>query len=146
MTSSAFYSSLDVFKDTSVFRVYTDATATVQDSFTNTTSLPEDEFIQSQAFYVIDNCIVWPLVDENATSDDTYDTVSIEDFLNSDGACLFLAMQQTKSLEYGVNDGNHSSTSDELDDFDPYLFIKSFSDLSEVVSPYRPILLPKQAR
>lgn len=147
MTSSAFYSSLDVFKDTSVFRVYTDATATVQDSFTNTASLPEDEFIQSQTFDATDNCIVWPHVDENATSDDTYDTVSIEeDFLNSDGACLFLAMQQTKSLEYGGNDGNDSGTSDELDDFDPYLFIKSLPDLSEVVSPYRPILLPKQAR
>ncbi|XP_057859122.2 phosphatase PSR1 isoform X1 [Cryptomeria japonica] len=146
-TSSAFYPSLDVFRDTSMFRVYADATATVQDSLTNTASLPEDEFIQSQSFDAAESCIVWPLVDENATSDDTYDTVSIEeDLLNSDGACLFLAMQQTKSLEYGGKDDNDSGTSDELDDFDPYLFIKSLPDLSEVVSPYRPMLLPKQAR
>ncbi|KAH9295701.1 hypothetical protein KI387_039289 [Taxus chinensis] len=146
-TSSAFYPSSDVFRDTSVFRVCTDTTATEQDSLTNTGSLPEDEFIGSQSFDVTESCIVWPLVDENGTSDDTYDTISIEDgLLNSDGACLFLAMQQTKSLECGGKDDNNSGNSGELDDFDPYLFIKSLPDLSEVVSPYRPILLPKQAR
>ncbi|KAH9322959.1 hypothetical protein KI387_017598, partial [Taxus chinensis] len=145
-TSSAVYPSSDVFRDTSVFRVYSDTTATVQDSLTNTGSLPEDEFLGSQSFDVAESCIVWPLMDENGTSDDTFDTVSIEDgLLNSDGACLFLAMQQTKSLECGGKDDTDSGTSGELDDFDPYLFIKSLPDLSEIVSPYRPIL-PKQAR
>ncbi|EFJ08492.1 hypothetical protein SELMODRAFT_126751 [Selaginella moellendorffii] len=35
---------------------------------------------------------------------------------------------------------------DELDNFDPYLFIKHLPDLSEVVAPCRPMLLPKQTR
>eukprot|EP01018_Ginkgo_biloba_P011010 Gb_40540 [translate_table: standard] len=69
-----------------------------------------------------------------------------EGLLNSDGASLFLAMQQTKSLDCSDKTDTESGVPDELDDFDPHLFIKTLPDLAEVVSPYRPMLLPRQAR
>lgn len=150
MTTSAAYPTSDVFRDASMTRFSTDTTMTVQDILRNTESSNEDEFIGSQTtFDVTESCIIWPLVDDNPAADHRHETVSVEEaLLNSDGACLFFAIQQTKSLEYGDTDkdANDSGIADEVDDFDPYLFIKSLPDLSEVVSPYRPGLLPRQTR
>jgi hypothetical protein len=148
MTTSAAYPTSDVFRDASMTRFSTDTAVTVHDILRNTESSHEDEFIGSQTtFDVTESCIIWPLVDENAATDHRHETISVEEaLLNSDGACLFFAIQQTKSLEYGDKDANDSGIPDEVDDFDPYLFIKSLPDLSEVVSPYRPGLLPRQTR
>lgn len=147
-TISAAYPTSDVFRDATITRFSAETAVTVHDILRNTEGSYEDEFIGSQtAFDVTESCIIWPLVDENAATDHRHETVSVEEaLLNSDGACLFFAIQQTKSLEYGDKDANVSSIPDEVDDFDPYLFIKSLPDLSEVVPPYRPGLLPRQTR
>ncbi|XP_042498237.1 CTD small phosphatase-like protein 2 isoform X1 [Macadamia integrifolia] len=74
--------------------------------------------------------------------------------LSSEVSAIYLAMQQSK-LEC-VDELSHDSIStdicveteeiEELDDFDPYFFIKNLPDLSSVVPTFRPMLLPKQTR
>ncbi|KAG9445973.1 hypothetical protein H6P81_012101 [Aristolochia fimbriata] len=77
----------------------------------------------------------------------------VGDTLSSEVSAIYLAMQQSK-LEY-MEDPSDDSISevcveadegDDLDDFDPYLFIKNLPDLSTVVPTFRPMLLPKQTR
>lgn len=72
------------------------------------------------------------------------------DVLTSDDADLFLAVEQSKSLECNDEGSNEGEVvveeDDDFEDIDPYLFIKRLPSLSEVVSPCRPLLLPRQTR
>lgn len=123
----------------------------VQGSVTNSGNLPDGELGGSQtAFDMTQKGIEWSLVDQNASNDHRHSSESVEEgLLSSDGASLFLAMQQTKSLKCNDEASQESRVADEddeIDDFDPYLFIKNLPHLSEVVSSFRPMLLPKQTR
>lgn len=74
--------------------------------------------------------------------------------LSSEVSAIYLAMQHSKlecvdepsqdsiSTEVSVE----ADDSVEIDDFDPYLFIKNLPELSSVVPTFRPMLLPKQTR
>ncbi|KAG7029257.1 CTD small phosphatase-like protein 2 [Cucurbita argyrosperma subsp. argyrosperma] len=74
--------------------------------------------------------------------------------LSSEVSAIYLAMKNSK-LEC-VDEHAHDTMAaevhvqedeyEEIDDFDPYLFIKNLPDLSAVVPTYRPMLLPKQTR
>ncbi|KAJ4961654.1 hypothetical protein NE237_021564 [Protea cynaroides] len=74
--------------------------------------------------------------------------------LSSEVSAIYLAMQQSKldcakePSQDSVSTGISVETDDieEIDDFDPYLFIKNLPDLSLVVPTFRPMLLPKQTR
>ncbi|KAJ7945549.1 CTD small phosphatase-like protein 2 [Quillaja saponaria] len=74
--------------------------------------------------------------------------------LSSEVPAVYLAMKNSK-LECIDEHGQDSISTDvciededsqDFDDFDPYLFIKSLPDLSSVVPTYRRSLLPKQTR
>ncbi|XP_068666234.1 uncharacterized protein [Aristolochia californica] len=78
---------------------------------------------------------------------------NVGDNLSSEVSAIYLAMQQSK-LEC-IDEPSDDSISevcvetdegDDLDDFDPYLFIKNLPELSTVVPTFRPMLLPKQTR
>ena len=86
----------------------------------------------------------------NKYCDDKYHVVGN---LSSEVSAIYLAMQHSK-LEC-VDEQSQDSISpesrvepdeDDLDDFDPYTFIKDLPDLSAVVPKFRPVLLPKQTR
>ncbi|XP_022951092.1 CTD small phosphatase-like protein 2 isoform X3 [Cucurbita pepo subsp. pepo] len=74
--------------------------------------------------------------------------------LSSEVSAIYLAMRNSKlecvdehahdtmAAEVHVQDDEY----EEIDDFDPYFFIKNLPDLSAVVPTYRPMLLPKQTR
>lgn len=98
-------------------------------------------------------CIDWDPLDDKAAGDDerpASDGQCDADVLTSDDADLFLAVEQTKSLECNDEGNNEGEVvveeEDEFEDIDPYLFIKRLPSLSEVVSPCRPLLLPRQTR
>ncbi|CAM6104594.1 unnamed protein product [Calypogeia fissa] len=100
------------------------------------------------------DCIDWDPLDDRAVGDDerpAQDRTHCDaDVLASDDADLFLAVEHAKSLECN-DEGSHEGEAvveedDEFEDIDPYLFIKRLPSLSEVVSPSRPLLLPRQTR
>ncbi|KAJ4710848.1 CTD small phosphatase-like protein 2 [Melia azedarach] len=74
--------------------------------------------------------------------------------LSTEVSAIYLTMKSSK-LECVDEHGQESMSTDvcveddeyeELDDFDPYLFIKNLPELSSVVPTFRPMLLPKQTR
>ncbi|XP_026394877.1 CTD small phosphatase-like protein 2 isoform X2 [Papaver somniferum] len=67
--------------------------------------------------------------------------------INSDDACLYLAIHQLKSCDEQSDFNSHSVVGvDEVDCFDPYLFLRNLPDLSDVVPSLWPLLLPKETR
>lgn len=141
-------------QDGAVARLSTDGKDLVETPSSSPGSLHENELGGSQAILDVNqNITEWSFVDEHQAHDHRHNSQSVEENLqNPVGASVFLAMQQTKSLE--CNDENHETNQesrvpdeeDEVDDFDPFLFIKNLPHLSEVVSSFRPMLLPKQTR
>ncbi|KAL0842970.1 hypothetical protein Bca101_016215 [Brassica carinata] len=72
-------------------------------------------------------------------------------------SAIYLAMTTSSKLECVDERGQDSlitsvcnmedeEEDEELDEFDPYLFIKNLPNLSSVVPTFRPVLLPKQTR
>ncbi|BBN15786.1 CTD small phosphatase-like protein 2 [Marchantia polymorpha subsp. ruderalis] len=100
-------------------------------------------------------CIEWTIDDKVVDGGEALrpildHTQGDADVLGSDAADLFLAVEQSKSLECN-DEGNGEGDvppeeEDDFEDIDPYLFIKRLPSLSEVVSPCRPLLLPRQTR
>ncbi|KAL2611210.1 hypothetical protein R1flu_022902 [Riccia fluitans] len=99
-------------------------------------------------------CIEWTIddkgVDPEIVRPNLDNNQGDADVLGSDAADLFLAVEQSKSLECsdeGYAEGDMApEEEDDFEDIDPYLFIKRLPSLSEVVSPCRPLLLPRQTR
>lgn len=83
------------------------------------------------------------------------DTSTVDSNCNLDSvSAIYLAMKSSK-LECVDERGQDSlitsvcmedEEDEELDEFDPYLFIKNLPNLSSVVPTFRPVLLPKQTR
>eukprot|EP00250_Pteridium_aquilinum_P022616 c25467_g1_i1 orf=461-1984(-) len=109
----------------------------------------DEEVLGTQvAFDVGANCMEWSLEVENRDPAQTAERMD-DGIFDSEGSSLYLAIQQTKALDgsHEMNQVEAVADDDDLDDFDPYLFIKHLPDLSEVVSSGRPpVLLPKQTR
>uniref|UniRef100_A0A1J3HVE9 CTD small phosphatase-like protein 2 n=1 Tax=Noccaea caerulescens TaxID=107243 RepID=A0A1J3HVE9_NOCCA len=85
------------------------------------------------------------------------DTSSVASNCNLDSvSAIYLAMKNSKlecvdergqdSLITSVCMENEEDDEEEIDEFDPYLFIKNLPNLSSVVPTFRPVLLPKQTR
>lgn len=85
------------------------------------------------------------------------DTSSVASNCNLDSvSAIYLAMKNSKlecvdergqdSLITSVCMEDEEEDGEEIDEFDPYLFIKNLPNLSSVVPTFRPVLLPKQTR
>lgn len=108
-------------------------------------SIDEEVLGTQAAFDVGANCMEWSLEVENRDPVQTAEHMD-DGIFDSEGSSLYLAVQQTKALD-GSNEMSQAEvTADDgdLDEFDPYLFIKHLPDLSEVGR--LPVLLPKQTR
>lgn len=109
----------------------------------------DEEVLGTQAaFDVGSNCMEWSLEVENRDPAQSVERMD-DGIFDSEGSSLYLAIQQTKALDgtHEMSQAEAVADDDDLDDFDPYLFIKHLPDLSEVVSSGRPpVLLPRQTR
>ncbi|MCO5601083.1 hypothetical protein L7F22_055202 [Adiantum nelumboides] len=109
----------------------------------------DEEVLGTQAaFDVGANCMEWSLEVENRDPAQTAERMD-DGIFDSEGSSLYLAIQQTKALDGSqeTSPAEAAPDEDDLEDFDPYLFIKHLPDLSEVVTSGRPpVLLPRQTR
>lgn len=94
---------------------------------------------------VADGYMILPFLEETVETSTFHDRESVEDTMNSNDACLYLAIHQMKPSDQETI-STQCGNSDEVDGFDPHLFIKNLPDLSEVAPSLQPLLLPKETR
>lgn len=96
-----------------------------------------------------------PATESIPTSTHSDEEDSVEGNFSSEVSAIYLAMQQSKleCIDEQSQDSMPTTEAfveadedDEIDDFDPYLFIRNLPELSAVVPAFRPMLLPKQTR
>ncbi|XP_068658340.1 uncharacterized protein [Aristolochia californica] len=98
-------------------------------------------------FELADRYMFLPFLKESMETSNTHDGESAEEaVVNSDEACLYLAIQQVKPSHQKINEDCCTADTDEVDGFDPHLFLRNLPELSEVVPAVWPMLLPKETR
>ncbi|KAG9447509.1 hypothetical protein H6P81_013637 [Aristolochia fimbriata] len=112
------------------------------------THFPDYEFAgRNVAFELAEGYMILPFLEESMETSHTHDGESAEEaVVNSDDACLYLAIQQVKPSHEKINEDYCSGERDEVDGFDPHLFLRNLPELSEVVPAVWPMLLPKETR
>ncbi|XP_068665943.1 uncharacterized protein [Aristolochia californica] len=96
-------------------------------------------------FELADRYMILPFLEESMETSNTHDGESAEEaVVNSDDACLYLAIQQVKPSHPKIKEDCCSGDTDEVDGFDPHLFLRNLPELSEVVPTVWPMLLPKE--
>ncbi|XP_043702151.1 uncharacterized protein LOC122652472 [Telopea speciosissima] len=91
--------------------------------------------------------MIVPFLEETAGPSNAPDGKVCEEVVtNSDDSCLYLAIHQMKSCDQEPDVNSHYVDLDEGDSFEPHLFTKNLHDLSDVVTSFRPMLLPKETR
>ncbi|XP_077227096.1 uncharacterized protein LOC143860392 [Tasmannia lanceolata] len=98
-------------------------------------------------FDMAERYMILPFLEETVETSNFNEGESFEEVaMNSNDTCLYLAIQQMKPSDQKTDINYHSGDPDELDGFDPHLFIRNLPDLSEVVPSLWPVLLPKETR
>ncbi|XP_010247426.1 PREDICTED: CTD small phosphatase-like protein 2-A isoform X2 [Nelumbo nucifera] len=101
----------------------------------------------SLMFDMAEGCMILPFLEETVEMSNNLDGEPCEEaMMSSDDGCLYLAIHQTQSLTQEPDVSSHSVDTDEVEYFDPQLFIKNLPDLPEVVPTLWPMLLPKESR
>ncbi|XVE51545.1 hypothetical protein DITRI_Ditri02bG0050600 [Diplodiscus trichospermus] len=100
-------------------------------------------------FFISDMIIASIPFEENAVDDSISGSDSFPDFKCSeptmmvqDNTGLCIAVDQMRSC---IQESDFNSDNDQADDFDPQSFIKNLPELSDVVSSFRPGMVPKEA-
>ncbi|XP_026404647.1 CTD small phosphatase-like protein 2 isoform X2 [Papaver somniferum] len=103
-------------------------------------------------FDMAERYMILPFLEETGETTNIFDKRACEEeeqeaSINSDDSCLYLAIHQLKSCDEQSNFNSHSVVGvDEVDCFDPHLFLRNLPDLSDVVPSVWPLLLPKETR
>ncbi|XP_044495100.1 CTD small phosphatase-like protein 2 isoform X1 [Mangifera indica] len=117
----------------------------VDGAMTESNPLPDYKCAEpSMLFDVADQYMILPFLEDTATISCTSDfKLAEETTTDPDKASLYLAIGQMKSFN---QESDINSDSDQAEHFDPQLFIKNLPELSDVVSNFRPTILPKESR
>ncbi|XP_026394876.1 uncharacterized protein LOC113289731 isoform X1 [Papaver somniferum] len=109
--------------------------------------------VPDTVFDMAERYMILPFLEETGETTNIPDKRACEEeeeqeaSINSDDACLYLAIHQLKSCDEQSDFNSHSVVGvDEVDCFDPYLFLRNLPDLSDVVPSLWPLLLPKETR
>ncbi|XP_038987509.1 CTD small phosphatase-like protein 2 isoform X1 [Phoenix dactylifera] len=87
--------------------------------------------------------MILPFLEKTAETSNIHVEESEETMMNSDDACLYLAIHQMKSSDQET-EITCCGDLDKIECFDPQLAFSSLADLPEALSPVCPILLPKE--
>ncbi|RZC45837.1 hypothetical protein C5167_038783 [Papaver somniferum] len=108
--------------------------------------------VPDTVFDMAERYMILPFLEETGETTNIFDKRACEEeeqeaSINSDDSCLYLAIHQLKSCDEQSNFNSHSVVGvDEVDCFDPHLFLRNLPDLSDVVPSVWPLLLPKETR
>lgn len=119
----------------------------VYDNMTDTTCLLDYKCDEpSTLFDVAEECMILPFLEDTMEASSYLDGRKCEDTSsNSDDSSLYLAIHQLRSCNQEP-DLNPYSDPEQLDCFDPHVFIRNLPDLPDVPLNFPPTMLPKESR
>lgn len=119
----------------------------VYDNMTDTTCLLDYKCDEpSTLFDVAEECMILPFLEDTMEASNCLDGRKCEDTSsNSDDSSLYLAIHQLRSCNQEP-DLNPYSDPEQLDCFDPHVFIRNLPDLPDVPLNFPPTMLPKESR
>ncbi|RWR97369.1 NLI interacting factor [Cinnamomum micranthum f. kanehirae] len=107
---------------------------------------PEYQYMDTDMMFdMAQRYMILPSLEDDMETSNIHDVESIEEApITSDDSYLCLAIQHMKPSDQNDDINYNSSELDEVDGFDPYLFIRNLPELSEVSPSLCPILQPKE--
>jgi CTD small phosphatase-like protein 2 len=119
----------------------------VYDNMTDTTCLLDYKCDEpSTLFDVAEECMILPFLEDTMEASSYLDGRKCEDTSsNSDDSSLYLAIHQLRSCNQEP-DLNPYSDPEQLDCFDPHVFIRNLPDLPDEPLNFPPTMLPKESR
>ncbi|XWS19782.1 hypothetical protein CRYUN_Cryun31cG0046300 [Craigia yunnanensis] len=116
----------------------------VEDNISGTNSFPDFKCSEpSMLFDAAEQYMILPFLEDTVKANDiNYVNLHEETMMVQDNTGLCLAIDQMRSC---IQESDVNSDSDQADDFDPQSFIKNLPELSDVVSSFRPAMVPKEA-
>lgn len=100
----------------------------------------------SMLFDVAEECMILPFLEDTLEASSYLDGRKCEETIsNSDDSSLYVAIHQLRSCNQEP-DANPYSESDQLESFDPHMFIRNLPDLPDVPLTFPPTMLPKGSR
>ncbi|XP_058197987.1 uncharacterized protein LOC131313585 isoform X4 [Rhododendron vialii] len=99
----------------------------------------------SMLFDVAEECMILPFLEDTLEASSYLDGRKCEETSNSDASSLYVAIHQLRSCNQEP-DANPYSDSDQLESFDPHMFIRNLPDLPDVPLTFPPTMLPKGSR
>lgn len=114
------------------------------DDYTEPSPLGDHICAEPNMFFdMAEQYMILPFLEETAKTSNMDDVRFHGGMMDPDNTGLFLAIDQMKSCN---EESDIISVSDQAEDFDPQLFIKNLPELSDVVSSFRPTMLPRDAQ
>ncbi|GLT52572.1 hypothetical protein SLA2020_259040 [Shorea laevis] len=117
----------------------------VDDNIIGTSSFPDFKYSEpSMLFDISEQYMILPSLEETVRAHILDDVKPCEEaIMPPDNAGLYLAIDRMRSCneEFDIN-----SDLDQAEEFDPQSFIKNVSELSDVVSNFRPSMVPKETQ
>ncbi|XVE51546.1 hypothetical protein DITRI_Ditri02bG0050600 [Diplodiscus trichospermus] len=116
----------------------------VDDSISGSDSFPDFKCSEpSMLFDEAEQYMILPFLEDTVnTNDINYVNFHEEAMMVQDNTGLCIAVDQMRSC---IQESDFNSDNDQADDFDPQSFIKNLPELSDVVSSFRPGMVPKEA-
>ncbi|KAF7151388.1 hypothetical protein RHSIM_Rhsim02G0152500 [Rhododendron simsii] len=100
----------------------------------------------SMLFDVAEECMILPFLEDTLEASSYLDGRKCEETIsNSDDSSLYVAIHQLRSCNQEP-DANPYSDSDQLESFDPHMFIRNLPYLPDVPLAFPPTMLPKGSR
>ena len=98
----------------------------------------------SKLFDVAEECMILPFLEDTMEASSYLNGRTCKDtILDSDDSSLYLAIHQLRSCNQEL-DVDPYSDSNQLEFFDPHMFIRNLSDLSDVPPNVQPTILPNK--
>ncbi|PSS04879.1 CTD small phosphatase-like protein [Actinidia chinensis var. chinensis] len=98
----------------------------------------------SKLFDVAEECMILPFLEDTMEASSYLNGRTCKDtILDSDDSSLYLAIHQLRSCNQEL-DVDPYSDSNQLEFFDPHMFIRNLSDLSDVPPNFQPNILPNE--